>query len=116
MPTSIRLYLDENVNPEVAEWLIEAGIDALTAREAGMLGASDEEHLVFAAESGRVLFTHDFHDFPSIASDWASARRQHCGILIAHQDLPSAIAKMIADVQALYEKLDNITMWLPAVP
>lgn len=41
------------------EGLWQRGVDVLTVAEAGMLGASDEEHLAFARREERVLFTQD---------------------------------------------------------
>ena len=40
--TKIKFYLDEHVNPAVADGLRRRGVDVLTTQEAGMLGASDE--------------------------------------------------------------------------
>jgi hypothetical protein len=41
----------------IVKGLRERGVVALTAAEAGMLGASDEEHLAFALREERVIFT-----------------------------------------------------------
>jgi len=59
MPRAIRFHLDENCTPRVAHALRQHGIDVTTAGEAGLLGASDGEHLTFATASGRVFFTRD---------------------------------------------------------
>lgn len=63
----LRFYLDENMDPEIANQLLRHGIDALAAREAGMLKASDVEQLQFSAANRRVFCTKD-SDFtkPSI--------------------------------------------------
>jgi len=50
---AIRYYLDEHIAGAVAEGLRRRGIEVLTLTEAEMLGASDEEHFVFAREEGR---------------------------------------------------------------
>jgi predicted nuclease of predicted toxin-antitoxin system len=55
----IRLYTDEHIPRAVVRGLRERGVDTLTVSEAGMLGASDEEHLAYALREGRVLFTQD---------------------------------------------------------
>lgn len=49
---AIRYYLDEHIAGAVAEGLRRRGIEVLTLTEAEMLGASDEEHFVFAREGG----------------------------------------------------------------
>ena len=55
----LRFYLDENMDPEIANQLVRHGIYALAAREAGMLEKSDMEQLRFAAGRGRVICTED---------------------------------------------------------
>lgn len=47
----IRLYLDEDVNVLVADLLKARGFDALTARDAGQLQASDEDQLAYAVRA-----------------------------------------------------------------
>lgn len=59
MTAQIKFYLDEHVNPAVAKGLQLRGIDVLTVAEAGMLGATDTEHLKLATTQARVLFTQD---------------------------------------------------------
>ena len=74
-PSRIRFYLDENMDPEIANQLVRREIDALAARDVGMLKISDPEQLRFAAEHGRVLRTED-SDFTELAS----IERDHPGI------------------------------------
>jgi len=57
MPQTIRFHLDENVNHAIARGLRHSGIDVTRTSEAGLLGASDEEHIDFAQEENRVIFT-----------------------------------------------------------
>ena len=61
MATPLRFHLDEHVSPAVAAGLRLRGIDATTANEAGLGGASDAEQLAFASRAGRVMVTHDRH-------------------------------------------------------
>jgi hypothetical protein len=51
----IRLYLDENVFPDLAVAVRQRGFDATSAFDATMLGKSDEEQLHHAASEGRCL-------------------------------------------------------------
>lgn len=111
----MRLYLDESVPIVLAVVLRQHGIDCLTAREAGHLGATDEFHLSFAAGENRALFTHDTRDFLRLASGWSSARRAHAGILLAHQ-VP--LRELILRFRAFlfrYQATDlsNQVLWLP---
>lgn len=53
----IRFYLDENLPVEIARQLASRGIEAVTARDLGLLGAADLTHLVRARELGYVFCT-----------------------------------------------------------
>ncbi len=56
---SLRFYLDENMNPEIAIQLRQRGIDALSARDVKMLKMGDPEQMRFAVEAERVFCTED---------------------------------------------------------
>ena len=116
MPTSIRLYLDEDVDPQVAERLTATGLDVLTPREAGRRGSTDEEQLIFAVGENRAIYSHNVRDFEQIARSWAASGRHHAGIMYSAQKSPASVAKMIADVCVLYDKLDDVVIWLPVKP
>ena len=55
----IRFHLDENAARSIATGLRQRGIDVTMPSDVGLMGAADEDHLAFALEEGRVLFTHD---------------------------------------------------------
>lgn len=65
--SKLRFYLDENMDPEIAEQLRRRGIDALTARDVSLLKVSDGVQLRYAATDGRVLCTKD-SDFANPAN------------------------------------------------
>ena len=77
----MRLYLDENLPPELAVQLRRRGIEAITATEAGMRTTSDEEQLSFAYQENRVLITAD-QGIVDLAKAWFRKERFHAGILI----------------------------------
>ena len=60
------LLADENVNPEVIEFLRKAGLNISSIAEQGNFGLSDTEVLLQATEAGRVVLTHD-SDFGGLA-------------------------------------------------
>jgi hypothetical protein len=76
----IKFYLDEHVARAIAAGLRRRGIDVLTAGEANMLSADDEEHLQLAVEQERVIFTQDA-DFLRLHDRGVP----HCGIVYAPQ-------------------------------
>ncbi|MYD10232.1 MAG: hypothetical protein F4X02_09330 [Chloroflexi bacterium] len=55
----LRFYLDENMDPEIAEQLRQRGIDVLAARDVDLLSVSDGVQLRYAVADGRVLCTKD---------------------------------------------------------
>jgi predicted nuclease of predicted toxin-antitoxin system len=75
---AIRYYLDEHVDPAVADGLPRLGIDVLTAGEAGRLSHDDPDHLAFAMTEPRVIVTFD-RDY----LDFHSAGIPHAGIAFA---------------------------------
>jgi len=111
----VRLYLDESVSVGLATVLRQHGIDCLTARDAGHLGASDAFQLSFAAQESRVLFTHDTRDFLHLANAWRAAFRTHAGILLAHQVPLRELALRFRAFLLRYQTADltNLVLWLP---
>jgi predicted nuclease of predicted toxin-antitoxin system len=56
---AISFHLDENMPHAVADGLRKRDIDVTTASDAGLIGASDEEHLAFARSTHRIIVTRD---------------------------------------------------------
>ena len=77
---AIRYYFDEHLAGAVAEGLRRRGIEVLTLTEAEMLGATDEQHFVFAREEDRTIVTHD-DDFLRLATQEAD----HAGVVYLPQ-------------------------------
>jgi predicted nuclease of predicted toxin-antitoxin system len=55
----IRFHLDENVNHAIAHGLRLRGLDVTTTVDAGLIAATDPEHISFALGHRRVIFTQD---------------------------------------------------------
>jgi predicted nuclease of predicted toxin-antitoxin system len=90
MPRTIRFHLDEHCPHAVAEGLHRHGIDVTTATDAGLLHASDEQHLAFCRAEGRVIFTGD-EDY--LALD--AGGMPHRGIVYCHQRKALSIGDII---------------------
>jgi predicted nuclease of predicted toxin-antitoxin system len=60
------LLADENVHPEVIDFLRKAGLDVVSVSEQGQYGLPDSQVLQQATEAGRVVLTHD-SDFGGLA-------------------------------------------------
>jgi hypothetical protein len=91
-----RLYFDEDVDVRLAEALRRRHYDVETAATAGLLEASDEEQLAYAAGQGRVLITHNIKHFPALHAAWVLGGRKHYGIvvLVGHSDLSAWVRRM----------------------
>lgn len=79
---NVRLLLDENLSPRVAEILRnEDGLDAVHIRDRGLLEAKDHEILERAYTEDRVLVTKNVDDFVKLAR----ARELHPGIILVEE-------------------------------
>ncbi|MCH8293482.1 DUF5615 family PIN-like protein [Candidatus Poribacteria bacterium] len=100
MPQTIKFHLDENVHNAVANGLRRSGIDVTTTSEAGLIGASDEEHINFAREDQRVIFTQD-RDFLR----WHHASVSHAGIAYCARGVRT-IGEITESLIFIWEVLD----------
>jgi predicted nuclease of predicted toxin-antitoxin system len=78
----IPLYFDENIASQFAYALRKDKYDVVTAREAGMLGKSDEEQLDYAVTLGRTILTHDRDDYTKLHNQYLERGQDHYGIII----------------------------------
>jgi len=56
VPEEIVYHTDEHVPTAVITGLRARGVDVVTSQESGLLAASDEQHLAYAAAEGRIVF------------------------------------------------------------
>ena len=103
MAEKIRYYADEHVPKAVARGLRRRGVDVITASEAEMLGATDQEHLQFAARQARVIFAQD-DDFLRLHAQG----QQHAGIVYAQQHTP--IGALVSGLMLVYQLLSQDEM------
>jgi predicted nuclease of predicted toxin-antitoxin system len=81
----IRIYTNESVPVAVAAGLQRRGVVAVSARDSGNLGLTDEEQLAYATSHRMAIFTHDT-DFLQLAHRHAASQQGHWGIIYVHQD------------------------------
>jgi predicted nuclease of predicted toxin-antitoxin system len=82
--SEVRFHADEHIARLIVGALRFRGIDVTTVTEAGLLGASDLEHLAFARRERRMIITRDA-DFLRLAA----SGHEHSGIVFAAQDVPA---------------------------
>ncbi len=93
----MKLYLDEDISPKVAIILRKKGMDAVSARETGMLGASDGEQLSFAATEGRTMVTRNRDGFITLTVQFFDDIKPHQGLIIVPHTIPgSEFSKLAA--------------------
>jgi len=98
-----RLYLDEDVIPELARVPRSQGHDAVSAHELGALGASDEEQLARATADGRALLSFNHRHLLGIGRDWFAT---HAGIIVSfHQYRQRELRELTLAVLTLLDTL-----------
>ena len=78
----MRLSLDEELSPRIAERLRGKGCDAVSAIEVGNVQCSDWEQLAYAARERRSLVTRNGRHFLVLANDAVRRQEPHAGIIV----------------------------------
>jgi len=100
----VKLYLDEDISPKVSEILRKKGMDAVSAHEAGMLEASDDEQLAFAAAEGRAMVTRNRDDFITLTVQYFNDLKPHSELIIVPHTIPGSEFSRLAALMAKYSK------------
>ena len=99
--SDLRLYVDEDAGEiAVIRGLRARGLDILTAAEAGQLGKSDEEQLVFAVQEQRTLYSLNVGDFARLHAEYLATGSTHYGIVVI-PDQRYSIGEKIRKLAAL---------------
>jgi predicted nuclease of predicted toxin-antitoxin system len=78
---ALKFHLDEHVPRAIAEGLRRRGIDVTTTVDAGLISATDFQHVEFARREHRVIYTQD-DDFLTLAA----SGMKHCGVVYNHSE------------------------------
>jgi predicted nuclease of predicted toxin-antitoxin system len=84
----MKLHLDEDLSPRIAEILRQNGVDATDSHSEGLVGADDLAQLEFAAHGGRCMVTRNRNDFLRLTAQFFNEHRPHCGVLIVPHTYP----------------------------
>lgn len=90
------VYLDEDVSVLVGVLLRARGFDAITVRDAAMLGQDDSEQLAYATALGRCIVTHNRVHFEKLHLRYLETGRDHHGMIVAARRGPQEIARRLA--------------------
>ncbi len=111
---AIRLYLDEDVRPLLAEVLRQRGYDAVSAVEERSIQVPDPVHFDRAAGEGRALLTFNLRDFSPLATAAMEQGRPFTGLIVSEQiafgELLRRTLRLLGSRQA--EEIANQIVWL----
>jgi len=83
---TIRLYCDEDsLDHDLVRALRVRGVDVATALGEGMIARKDEEHLDYATQQGRAIFSFNRGDFYRLHTQYLKQGKSHAGIILANQ-------------------------------
>ena len=105
----IHLYFDEDVSAGIVENLRTRGFDVLSARDAGALGKSDDEQMLYAVSLRRAVVTHNRVDFEKQHRRFLESGMKHYGVIIAkrRKDV-EVVTKLLALLDAVSaEEMQN---------
>lgn len=110
---TIKLYLDEDVDPLLARVLLERGIDCLSTRDANNKGRSDHEQLAFATGQGRVILTFNVKDFLRLSHEYVVSGEHHSGIIVSnHLPFRELLRRTLTFLNQVKEDLTDKLFWL----
>ncbi len=98
----MKYYIDEDLNPKIAEILRKDEIDAVSAKEAGMLQASDLEQFKYAASKKRCMVTRNRNDFIRLTVQFFNENMPHYGLLIIPCSYPGDKFNLISKALKKY--------------
>ncbi len=100
----MKICLDEDISPKVAEILRKKGMDAVSAHETGMLEASDDEQLAFAVAERRAIVTRNRDDFITLTVQYFNDLKQHRGLIVVPHTIPGSEFSKLAALLVKYSK------------
>lgn len=115
--TSVKLYLDEDVEVFLADAVRRRGYEVNTTRDWGNLGATDLVQIAFALQNGFVILTHNVQDFPRLHYEIIGRSEQHNGFIVAKKESPTIILrrllKLLAERSAedMQDRLEYLSNW-----
>ncbi len=85
----IRYLADADLNQTIVQAVLrhEPELDFQTAHSANLYGLSDEKVLAIAAQSNRILVSHDRKTMPKQFANFIS-NEESCGLIIVQKKLP----------------------------
>ena len=101
----MRALLDEQLSPQIAELLRQAGHDVVAVIEReDLAGRSDRVVFEVAAFEARAVITNNIKDFRPLAAEWLAQGRTHGGLIL----LPAARVRTRAAIPLLAAAITKV--------
>jgi hypothetical protein len=113
----VKVYLDEDLSPRIAELLRQRGMEATSAHEVGNIQLDDRAQLEYATREGRAIVSANVVDFLQLAREAVATNTDHGGIVLVpssfRRDEFQAIAGAILDALKPYrEGLEGVVLYI----
>ena len=113
----MKVYLDEDLSPRIAQALRRRRVDATSAQEVGATQLDDSAQLAYATREGRAIVTANVRDFLRLARHAVATNTAHAGIVLVpasfRRDEFEEIARAIDDALTSYPRgLSGITLYV----
>ncbi len=101
----MKALLDEQLSPQIAALLRQAGLDVeAVAERPDLVGRSDMVIFEVACREDRAVITNNIKDFRPLAAQWLAQGRVHGGLIL----LPSARTRTRAATTMLADRIASI--------
>lgn len=101
----MRALLDEQLSPQIAALLRQAGHDVIAVVDRDdLVGRSDRIVFEVATGEGRAVITSNIKDFRPLAAEWLAQGRTHAGLVL----LPSSRTRTRAAVATLADAVEAV--------
>jgi predicted nuclease of predicted toxin-antitoxin system len=101
----VKALLDEQLSPQIAMLLRQAGCDVqAVADRPDLVGSSDRTLFEIAGREGRAVITNNVKDFRPLAAEWLAQGRVHAGLIL----LPATRTPARDAVAALAQQIQSV--------
>lgn len=116
----VRLYIDEDsMSRALARALRARGVDVTTALDENMIERSDADHLDYARQQGRALYSFNVGDFYELHTTYLTQGKSHAGMILAPQQRYSIgeqmrrLLKLIAtrSAEEMKDRVEFLSAW-----
>jgi len=101
----VKALVDEQLSPQIAALLRQAGLDVeAVADRPDLIGRSDMHIFEVACSENRAVSTNNIKDFRPLAAQWLAQGRVHAGLIL----LPSSRTRTRAAITMLADRIASI--------